>query len=195
MKRIIKLLLVFGLETIFISCNNETKNSNDEKQVVENEPQKEKTQEVTQEEKVSFDEEQILDLASLKDGEQYNDLTVSDYVYVQNDYFGFALKGEFTASGQLMIDEMWGELSFLFDEENNPHKNLILKNDDFTKQLISFCYFMNPDLILNELTDEQKSSLDSGASINVKIKVKDFSVGGKIDGYAESYIEFVEFVD
>ncbi len=190
MRKAIELVLFIVLIFSVISCNNAKENPDNKQTEKKDENQKEQILE-----EGNFDEEPILELGKLQNGDIYNDLIIADYQYDPSNSFGFTLKGEFTISGQLMIDEMWGELSISFDEESNPHKNLILDNDGFQKQLVSFCYFNNPDTLLNLLTENQKALLDSGESVFVKMKVKDFWVGGKIDGYAESYIEFVEIID
>ncbi|PLX08144.1 MAG: hypothetical protein C0596_07545 [Marinilabiliales bacterium] len=191
MRKAIELVLFIVFIISVISCNNVKENPDNKQSEKKNENLKEQTVE----EDANFNEEQILELGKLQIGEEYNDLIVADYEYDPYNSFGFTLKGEFVISGQLMIDEMWGELSVLFDDENNPHKNLILDNDGFQKQLVSFCFFTNLDVLMNLLTEGQRALLDSGESVSVKMKVKNFSIGGKVDGYAECYIEFVEFVD
>ena len=94
-----------------------------------------------------------------------------------------------------MIDEMWGELSVSFDEDSNPHKNLIVDNDEFKKTLIQFAYFNNPNDVRAKISDENLKMVENGESITVTMKVKDFSVGGKLDGYSESYIEFLDIIE
>jgi len=94
-----------------------------------------------------------------------------------------------------MIDEMWGELSVSFDEDSNPHKNLIVDNDEFKKTLIQFAYFNNPNDVRAKISDENLKMVENGESITVTMKVKDFSVGGKLDGYSESYIAFLDIIE
>ncbi len=183
--------MMFGL--FIISCNNNGNNKAEEKTIetkdVESKENVDKCAEI------DFDKEQILVLSELKDGEVYNNLTVADYQYTPNDSFNFTLEGEFEISGDIMIDEMWSELSIQFDEAHNPHKNLIVDNNGYQTKLITFSYFSNPEELKNSLTDGQKFALDNGEIVPMKIKVKDFTVGGKLDGYGESHVEFLKIVD
>jgi hypothetical protein len=181
---------------IFMSCTNNIKSESEDKSIeFKEEVTTEDVEENSDKTRDVFEADKILVLSELKDGEVYNNMTVADYKYTPNDSFNFTLEGEFEISGDIMIDEMWSELSIQFDEAHNPHKNLIVDNNGYQTKLITFSYFSNPEELKNSLTDEQKSALDNGERVPIKIKVKDFTVGGKLDGYGESYVEFVKIID
>lgn len=195
MKNNLSLFIAVAICAFFVSCANSVENESKENKDAPIEKTTENVVENIEENTNVSKNEQVLVLSELMNGDVYNDLTIANYQYVEFETFGFSLLGEFEVSGKLMIDEMWDELSISFDEDNNPHKNLIIDNDGFQKQLIQYCYFTNPEAVKNALSDKDLDELGKGENVYVTMKVKNFFFGGKLDGYADSSVEFVEIVN
>ncbi len=143
---------------------------------------------------VVFNDDYIMNIEKVYNGEVVNDLIVSSYKYEPNIEFSFMLNGEFIADGEIMIDEMWGELAIVFDKINNPHKNIKIEIDDYQKQLIDFSYFRNQEDLLMTLSEEEIQKLETGEQVKLRVKVKDAKVSGKIDGYGDVSVKFVEII-
>ncbi|MDD2386928.1 MAG: hypothetical protein PHP52_09125 [Bacteroidales bacterium] len=149
---------------------------------------------------VVFSETYILKIENIYNGEVVNDLIITSYRYDTIDNpdadaeFNFVLKGEIISDGEIMIDEMGGELAIQFDKNTNPHKNIIIQIEDYQKQVIDFSFIRNPEDLLLALTDDEIQKLEKGKQLKLKLKVKDAKLGGKIDDYGELNVQFVEII-
>ena len=186
MKKVLNLTMVALLVLFLFACTSNTSTKTEDEITTET---------TTDEDNVDPEETtNVLILEDLKNGDVFNELTVKDYEFNEGGYFDFYLDGEFVITGEVMIDEMWGEYAIQIDDNYNPHKNLIIRIADFEKQLMSFCYFKNQEAFEAVLDSEDLNLLIQGNTITLTVKVKDFSISGKYDGYGDSNLFFVEIV-
>lgn len=179
------LIILFSLGLV-LSCSNNTNTSNN---LDDKNGSNDSTQNETEK---SYTEEVIIQPDKIKNGDIVNNLSVENYIFEKGSTFGFTLKGGFEVCGDIMIDEMWDELAIQINEDSNPHNNLMFEYDGFKTKLIQFCYISNASELKKQLSEEELEKLQNKESISVCLSVKDFSIGGKIGGYTESRIDFVE---
>ena len=200
-KSSIVLIAILGL--FIFSCNNTTNEGNSNEETTQNQESTNETSEIEETEnneetnvdtKKAFHEEILINPDQIKNGDIINDLTVANAFYKPHDSFGFDLEGEFVLGGSLMIDEMWSEPALQIDNEQNPHSNIFIDLGGDKKQVFNYCYFSNHKTLLEALSEENRNKIQNGQPIQIKLKVKNFSMGGKLDGYGDSSIEFVEIV-
>ncbi len=182
MKKTLNLTMVALLSLFLFACTGNTTNE-DEKQ-----------DETTTDNNNVDQTTDVLILEEMKNDDVFNGLKVIDFELVEGESFSFGLEGEFVVTGEIMIDEMWGEYAIQIDDNYNPHKDLAISIGDFQKQFISFCYFKNQEAFEAALDSEDLDLLTQGNTITLTVKVKDFSIGGKFDGYGDSSLIFVEVV-
>ncbi|MDD4150337.1 MAG: hypothetical protein PHE33_09930, partial [Bacteroidales bacterium] len=76
----------------------------------------------------------------------------------------------------------------------NPHKNIKIEIDDYKKQLIDFSFFRNQEDLMLALTEEEIKILETGEKVKLTVKVRDVKAGGKIDGYGDVSVNFVQII-
>ncbi|MDD3686078.1 MAG: hypothetical protein PHE56_04855 [Bacteroidales bacterium] len=191
MKNLSVLYLAILFSTLLnLACSNSANTSSKDE---DNNKMSDSTQndtDITQEE--SFKKEVIIRPDQIKNGNTFNNLTVENYIFEKDRSFGFTLKGEFKVCGEVMIDDMWGELAIQITEDSNPHKNIMIEYDGYKTKLMQFCYISNADDFKKQLSSEEIEKLKNKEKIKLCLTVKDFSMGGKMDGYTESRIDFVK---
>ena len=192
MKKVLNLTMVALLGLFLFACTGNNTTTEDEKQdetTNENIPEEDNGNEDDVEEATN-----VLEIGKIKNGDDFMGLKVTNYELEEGHSFSFALEGEFVVTGTIVIDEMWGEFGIEIIEEYNPYKDLMIDIDGFKKQLITFCYFANQDEFAAALDSEDLYMLEQGNTITLTVKVKDFAVGGKFEGYGDSNLHFVEIV-
>lgn len=204
MKTKTNIILIAILGLFIFSCSNSTSEGKSNKETTQNQEstndtlaieETENDEENTIETKKAFHEEVLIKPDQIKNGDIINDLTVANAFYKPHDSFGFDLEGEFVLGGSLMIDEMWSEPALQIDNEQNPHSNIIIDLGGDKKQVLNYCYFRNHKTLLDALSEENRTKIQNGQPIQIRIKVKNFSMGGKLDGYGDSSLEFIKIVD
>lgn len=187
---LINSLGIFLSILLILSCSDNSNTSNN--QSGKNEITDSTQNEIEKNEVTSFNEEVVIRPNQIKNGNVFNNLTVEDYIFEKDRSFGFTLTGEFNVCGEVMIDEMWGELAIQLTEDSNPHKNIMMEYDGYKTKLMQFCYISNADDFKKQLSSEEIEKLKNKEKIKLCLTVKDFSMGGKMDGYTESRIDFVK---
>lgn len=153
----------------------------------------EQNNETAQKPKADAGDKSLIKLSEMKNGQKIAGLLVSDYMYKPRDEYNFSLKGEIQLSGSLSKDPMWDEMAFTPDKKSPT--DIRIQLDGWDMPLIAYFTFKNSEKVKNSLGLSDLELLQEGKSLdNVKIVIKNYSHGGKFDGYAESRAEFVKFV-
>ncbi|MDD4150304.1 MAG: hypothetical protein PHE33_09765, partial [Bacteroidales bacterium] len=117
MKKYLRLFLIIITTLSFWACNNSSSDKVENTTKETNDEMQDTIVNKIDVEDVVFNEDYIMNIENVYNGEVVNDLIVTHYKYDPDVEFSFLLNGEFVAKGEIMIDEMWDELAIQFDKD------------------------------------------------------------------------------
>ena len=178
---------------LLFSCNNQRQSSENEnqKETINKDSidkpvhQPEKKEEANQSDTFSISE--ITDETIISGHE------VLEVMYQPKDEFILNLKGDWEIHGAFVYNEMWSEIYFQPKEE--LYQNVIIDYEGLQKPLITYFRLSNQAKLKNFLTTEELKRIQNGETLEAQVKVANYAVAGKFDGYGEASAELIKVLE
>lgn len=137
-------------------------------------------------------------LSELKNGDNVAGLTITDIYFEKDEKARFNLKGETVLVGELSLDNTWDVDELILQVTEGPFTSTILEleySGGVAKFELNRIGFTNQDALLKTLSSSDLNALKKGATMVVKLSVRNLSfdwfayAGGAILG------EFIRIID
>lgn len=123
----------------------------------------------------------VLNFKSIKKGDQIEGLKVKYVEYQANDHYHIKLEGEFTVSGNIIHNEMYGDY-FISLDEASVFKTVIKFDDrDESYTMCESIGFNNPNKFLSAVGEDKLKKARQGQEAPVTITLKNLVVGQNFD--------------
>jgi len=203
-----RLITFSAILMAFIACNQNSDNSGGENQKENTEHDTQDEANVTDDQKpeTTSDEEATektepiktaaadrtdYKLSELKNGAEIDGMPVSGYFYEPGDEYYFDLTGERILKGKLQKDPMSEMPSIMVENKELSQINLTVNGQKLP--IFKYIQISNKNVLKEAMDDEMLNRYNEGEKISVKIKVNNFTQGGKIDGFGGMNTTFVSF--
>lgn len=134
----------------------------------------------------------LVKIEDIQQTKKIKNYSVAEVTYNPRNDFNIILNGSFDFNGHFTIDHMSEMLNFHIAEYQRPE--IEIKIEDYSRPLFTCFYFTNEKAVVEALGEPKMKQIRKGEHVQGNVVIRNYQVGGKIDGYGGAGAEFVKMV-